>query len=116
MRGKTTEAALHSDVRGCFLLYGITEGVWTMQYLIMCRSLTVAQKAALLLERKGIDATVTKAPQNLRNNGCGYALRLNRSLAEAAAILKKNNVPYGKIYKREENKDFREVMPYDISG
>ena len=36
-----------------------------MQYLIMCRSLTSAQKSAALLERKGISASVIKAPQGL---------------------------------------------------
>ena len=37
-----------------------------MKYLIMCKSLTNAQRAALLLERRGIGAAVVKAPQSLR--------------------------------------------------
>ena len=34
-----------------------------MQYLIMCRSMTYAQRSAALLERSGISAKVVKAPQ-----------------------------------------------------
>ena len=47
-------------------------GVFNMQILIMCRSLTRAQRSELLLERRGIGASVVKAPQALRENGCGY--------------------------------------------
>ena len=54
-----------------------------MKVLIMCKSLTNAQRGALLLERRGISASVVKAPQNLRGNGCGYAISLFRRLQEA---------------------------------
>ena len=43
------------------------------QYLLMCRSLTYAQKSVKLLERSGITAAVVKAPQGLSSSGCGYA-------------------------------------------
>ena len=33
------------------------------QYLLMCRSLTYAQKSVKLLERSGITAAVVKAPR-----------------------------------------------------
>ena len=59
-----------------------------MKYLIMCKSLTNAQRASLLLERRGLSAAVVKAPQNLRANGCGYALSLYRRMPEAVEILK----------------------------
>ena len=59
-----------------------------MKYLIMCKSLTNAQRAALLLERRGIDTVVVKAPQHLRENGCGYALSLYKRADEAAALEK----------------------------
>ncbi len=39
------------------------------QYLLMCRSLTYAQKSVKLLERSGITAAVVKAPQGLSSSG-----------------------------------------------
>ena len=81
-----------------------------MQYLIMCRSLTSAQRASAFLERKGINASVIKAPQGLSTKGCGYALSLYRNFDEASALLKNNNLLSGKRFKRKENGDFVEVM------
>ncbi|MBQ9685783.1 MAG: DUF3343 domain-containing protein [Oscillospiraceae bacterium] len=88
----------------------------TMQYLIMCRSLTQAQKAAAVLERRGFIATVVKAPQLLRGNGCGYAISMHRRVDEAIMILRQNKVAIGKIYHRQENGQFREVTDFGISG
>ena len=62
-----------------------------LRYLILCRSLTYAQKAAAVLERRGIDAPIIKAPLRLRERGCGYALSVTppvpggRLAAEGAA-------------------------------
>ena len=39
-----------------------------MRYLIMCRSLTYAQRAARVLERAGIGAGIIKAPAGLTGN------------------------------------------------
>lgn len=86
-----------------------------MQTLILCKSLTNAQKGAFLLERRGITAVVVKAPLHLRNNGCGYALSLSRRAREAVEILKGNRLTLGRIYQREGNGDYREVSEYDLS-
>ena len=72
-----------------------------MKYLILCKSLTNAQRAALVLERHGIGATVVKAPQHLRANGCGYAVSLYRRLGEAVSLLKSAGLLTGKVYLRE---------------
>ena len=86
-----------------------------MQYLILCKSLTNAQRGALLLERRGLSASVVKAPQNLRGNGCGYALSLYRNPEEAAALLKSNQLLTGKIYRRAEDGRYLEVEEHDLS-
>jgi Protein of unknown function (DUF3343). len=86
-----------------------------MKYLIMCKSLTNAQRSALLLERKGISASLVKAPQNLRANGCGYALSIYRRLPEAISILKSANLLTGKVYRREEDGSYREAELHDLS-
>ena len=85
-----------------------------MQYLIMCRSLTNAQRASAFLERKGINSTVIKAPQSLSAGGCGYALSIYKHLEEATRLLRNNNLLSGKRYMRFENGEYVEVHD-DIS-
>lgn len=85
-----------------------------MQYLIMCKSLTNAQRSSLLLERKGISATVIKAPQGLSTRGCAYALSLYNRFEEASRILRNYNLLSGKRFIRKENGEFAEVYN-DIS-
>lgn len=80
-----------------------------MQYLIMCRSLTIAQKSAAILERKGISASVVKAPQGLSTKGCGYALSLYRKFDEASMILYNNGLLNGKRFKRFDGGEYMEV-------
>ncbi len=81
-----------------------------MQYLFMCRSLTSAQKAAVILGKSGINASVVKAPQRLASGGCGYAVSIYKRFDEAAYLLKNSNLLKGRIYKKESNSvEFTEV-------
>ncbi len=80
------------------------------QFLIMCRSLTYAQRAARLLERAGISAAIVKAPQDLSPRGCAYAVSIHRRPADAAALLRKNELLNGKIYRRQMDGEFEEVQ------
>ncbi len=81
------------------------------QYLIMCKSLTYAQRAQKQLERLGINAAVVKAPQGLNTSGCGYAVSLYRSIDEAISLLKSKNMINGKIFRRTAMGDYIEVKP-----
>lgn len=80
-----------------------------MQYLIMCRSLTQAQRAAKLLEKNGITASVVKAPQGLSNRGCAYALSLYWKFNEAASLLERNGLLFGKMFQRTADGEYQEV-------
>lgn len=80
------------------------------QYLIMCRSLTYAQRAAAVLERAGITAVVVKAPQHLSLGGCGYAVSLHRRFDEAVSLLKKNSLLNGKLFRRIAEGEYVEVQ------
>jgi len=86
-----------------------------MKYIIMCKSLTNAQRGSLLLERRGISASVVKAPQSLRGSGCGYAISLYRRLREAVEALRSSSLLTGKIYTRSENGEYLEVGEHDLS-
>ena len=71
-----------------------------MQYsLILCRSLTYAQRAAHTLERAGITSTVRKAPQGASDRGCTYAVKLRSSaLARSLHILNEAGIPIGRQF------------------
>lgn len=70
-----------------------------LHYLIMCRSLTYAQRAARVLERAGITAIVTKAPQGVATEGCGYCVKVSeRRLADALHALNNAGLAPGKVF------------------
>ena len=57
-------------------------------YIIMCRSLTYAQRAVRALERRGLYSAVTRAPAGLTTDGCSYGVRVRaKDLDTARNIL-----------------------------
>ena len=82
-----------------------------MQYsLILCRSLTYAQRAAKTLERAGVTATVRKAPQGASDRGCTYAVKLrSAALDRALQLLKETGIPYGKRFHIQPDGSLQEV-------
>lgn len=81
------------------------------QYLLMCRSLTYAQKSVKLLERSGITAAaaVVKAPQGLSSSGCGYAVSLYRNFDAALGLLRSSGLISGKIFSRADGGEYKEL-------
>ena len=81
-----------------------------MLYLILCKSLTQAQRAVRALESGGITATLARAPQGLGKNGCGYAVRVRRRVYEAIELLRTAHIPFGKVYLKRDNGEYTEVL------
>ena len=82
-----------------------------MFYLIMCRSLTYAQRAANALERAGITARVLRSPAEISPSGCGYSVKIaQRHLSHALTVLNRNRLPYAGIYVGGD-RGYREVEP-----
>lgn len=81
-----------------------------MRVLILCRSLTQAQRGAVLLEREGIYTSVTKAPQGLSPKGCSYALSVYRSPERAAALLEAAGIQMGKVFRRLDSGAYEELI------
>ncbi len=79
------------------------------QYWISFRSLTYAQRASRVLERKGVTATIVRLPQGVSKKGCGYAVIQRGSYREAIRILEELRLPWGQIFARSESGEFREV-------
>ncbi|NLH01631.1 MAG: DUF3343 domain-containing protein [Clostridiales bacterium] len=60
-----------------------------LQYLLMCKSLTYAQRASRALERLGITAIITKAPKSVTGQGCSYCVKVSeKNLVRSLSILK----------------------------
>lgn len=83
-----------------------------MVYLIMCRSLTYAQRVAHALERGGIPARVLRSPEELSPAGCSYSVKIaQRNLARALTILHGARLPYLGIYVNSAGYGYQEVTP-----
>ena len=68
-------------------------------YLIVCRSLTYAQRTAKILEGSGISGIVTKAPQGVSDGGCTYCVKVSEKRLSAALVaLKAAGANPGTIY------------------
>lgn len=79
-------------------------------YLILCRSLTYAQKTARVLERAGISNHIMRTPKRIAAEGCGYCVKISeRRLAGSLVQLKQNNLSPKQIYIHREDDTFDEV-------
>lgn len=85
-------------------------GLDMKQIWISFRSLTYAQRAARVLERKGISATLVRLPQGVSKKGCGYALILRGRVKEALNVLEAEHIPWGQSFERLESGEYREVQ------
>jgi hypothetical protein len=86
-----------------------------MQYIIMCRSLTYAQRAEAALSRAGITAAVSRAPQELSGGGCGYCVKVaQRRFQSALSIMAEKGIAYGRLFRVNEDGSYTEVSGHDL--
>lgn len=79
-------------------------------YLIICRSLTYAQRTAAALERAGITAHIMRTPQTLSGNGCSHAVKVSeRRLSDALAVLKRAELSPSRVYFISADGSYKEV-------
>lgn len=76
-----------------------------MKYcLITFRSVTPAQRGESALRLAGVDCTLSRTPRAMEEQGCGYSLRLRPTDgARGAAILRRQQIPFRKVYLWAEN-------------
>ena len=48
-----------------------------LYYLIVCRSLTYAQRTAAALERAGISARILRSPKSIAGEGCSHSVKIS---------------------------------------
>lgn len=80
-------------------------------YLIICRSLTYAQRTEAALSRAGISARVMRAPKTIDSEGCSHGVRVSeRSLAPALMVLAKAGLSPRRVFIMAPNGAYQEVL------
>ena len=68
-------------------------------YLIICRSLTYAQRTARVLERSGITGHIQRAPKVISREGCGYCVRIaEQRLTDALRALRREGLTPKQVF------------------
>lgn len=79
-------------------------------YLIICRSLTYAQKTEAALERAGITAHIMRSPRTIAGTGCSHAVKISeRRLADALTVLKRVDMTPERVYIISADGSYKEV-------
>lgn len=79
-------------------------------YLIICRSLTYAQRTAAALERAGITAYIMRTPRDISTGGCSHAVKVSeRRLSDALTVLNRVELSPKQIYMIAADGGYKEV-------
>ena len=79
-------------------------------YLILCRSLTYAQRTAAALERAGITARILRSPKLIDQEGCSHCVKVSeRSLTAALVALNRAMLTPKRIFLQAADGGYREV-------
>ena len=80
-------------------------------YLIICRSLTYAQRTAAVLERAGISAHIMRSPKSIDGEGCSHAVKVSeRSLPLALTLLSREGLNPRRVFIASGDGRYSEVM------
>lgn len=80
-------------------------------YLIVCRSLTYAQRTELALSRAGIPGRILRSPKVIDADGCSHSVRVaEKYLAHALVALKKAGLSPRRVF-IATGEGYREVEP-----
>jgi len=81
-----------------------------LYYLIVCRSLTYAQRTATSLERAGITARILRSPKSISKEGCSHSVKIaQRYLPDALRVLQRAGLAPKRIYVTAGNGSYQEV-------
>jgi hypothetical protein len=81
-----------------------------LYYLIVCRSLTYAQRTAAALERAGIPARILRSPKSIAGEGCSHCVKISqRKLPEALQVLERAALSPKRIFITAGDGSYQEV-------
>ncbi len=70
-----------------------------LYYLIVCRSLTYAQRTAAALERTGITARILRSPRSVAGEGCSHSVKISqRRLPDALRVLERAGLSPKRVF------------------
>ncbi len=77
--------------------------------LIVCRSVTYAQRMARALEKRGFSANMVRLPAGLPGIGCGYGVKIPGSqIAQALVSVKELGFPASRVFCEFQNGQMEE--------
>jgi len=80
-----------------------------LNYYLVCRSVTFAQRTARALDSQGITAYVTRTPRHLPVNSCSYCVKIpDRLLAQSLMCIKNAALPPVRVFAQDANGTFGE--------
>ena len=80
-------------------------------YLIVCRSLTYAQRTEAALKRAGITAHIMRSPKVIDSEGCSHSVKVaERNLAPALVILARAGLPPKRVFIMASDGSYKEVL------
>ena len=82
-----------------------------LYYLIVCRSLTYAQRTAAALERTGISARTLRSPKSISTEGCSHCVRIGRrDLDPAMMVLRQAGLEPKRLFAAENDGSYTEIL------
>ena len=79
-------------------------------YLIICRSLTYAQRTAQALERAGITAHILRSPKSISGEGCSHSVKVSeRNLPDALVVLNRVGLTPKRVFIMSRDGSYNEV-------
>lgn len=82
-----------------------------LYYLIVCRSLTYAQRTATALERAGILARILRSPKSVSGEGCSHCVRISRhDLDTALAVLRRGGLEPKRVFTALRDGSYMEMQ------
>lgn len=79
-------------------------------YLIICRSLTYAQRTAQALERTGISAHILRSPKSISGEGCSHSVKVSeRNLTDALLVLNRVGLAPKRVFVQGSDGSYKEV-------
>ena len=80
-------------------------------YLIVCRSLTYAQRTEAVLSRAGITARLLRSPKVIDSEGCSHSVRVSeRNLAAALVVLARAKLSPKRVFVMAGDGSYQEVL------
>lgn len=80
-------------------------------YLIICRSLTYAQRTEAALARAGITALIRRSPKTIDSEGCSHSVKVSeRNLAPALVVLARAGLSPKRVFIVAGDGSYKEVL------